>query len=135
MCLLSNISLGKDSLTTKSLVGIASANKQWRKSESWGAEMARYRWLQDGYVNGAYYHAGDIMQTADDWVPSAALDPLDTAAVTALYNAGPQTMPLLIRQQWSHAPVSPPLTYWKQIPGTNKWQLTGLGSGYPSISM
>ena len=95
--------------------------------------MARYRWLQDGHTNGAYYHAGDIMQAADDWVPSAAVDPLDAAAVRALYSAGPQTMPLLVRQQWSTQPVSPPVTYWQQIPGGKLWQLTGLGAGLPPI--
>jgi hypothetical protein len=95
--------------------------------------MARYRWLQDGHVGDAYYHAGDIMQAADNWLPPAAVDPIDTAAVNAFYSAGPQTFPILIRQQWSTVPVSPPVTYWRQIPGGSQWQLTGLGAGLPPI--
>jgi hypothetical protein len=27
--------------------------------------MAKYRWLQDGFVNGVYFNAGDIASTAD----------------------------------------------------------------------
>jgi hypothetical protein len=102
--------------------------------------MARYRWLQDGNVNGFYFNAGDIAATADaggtlpvNWVPPAAVDPIDTAAVNAFYNAGPQTFSILIRQQWSTAPVSPPVTYWQQISGGKLWQLTGLGAGLPPI--
>ncbi len=27
--------------------------------------MARYRWVQDGFVNGVYYNAGDVAATSD----------------------------------------------------------------------
>jgi hypothetical protein len=105
--------------------------------------MARYRWLQDGYVNGAYFSAGDVASTADvggslpaNFVPSAALDPLDASAVAALYAARPQIMPMLVRQQWNGVPVSPPVTYWRQLPGPgNFWALTGLGANLPAIGL
>jgi hypothetical protein len=104
--------------------------------------MARYRWLQDGVgPSGQYFNAGDIASTADvggtlpaNWVPPPAVDPLDTAAVNAFYAAGPQLLGL-VRQQWSTQPVSPPTTYWRQLPGTRMWQLTGLGAGLAPIGM
>jgi hypothetical protein len=98
--------------------------------------MAGYRWLQDGYVNGTYYHAGDIMQTADDWVPSGALDPLDAAAITAFFNAGPQPAPLA-RAQWSTQFVAAPAVYWRCVdPSANTYQLTGAGAALgPKIAM
>jgi hypothetical protein len=106
--------------------------------------MARYRWLQDGFSPGGYYfQAGDIASTVDvggilptNFVPSAALDPLDASAVAAMYAAGPQIMPILVRQQWSGVPVLPPVTYWRQIPGSRQWQLVGpLAQGYAPIGM
>jgi hypothetical protein len=102
--------------------------------------MAQYRFLQDCYVGTAYFNAGDIASTADvggllpaNFIPPAAVDPLDTAAVNAFYNAGPQTFPILIRQQWSTIPVNSPATYWKQ--SGSQWQLTGVGAGLPPIGM
>jgi hypothetical protein len=104
--------------------------------------MAQYRFLQDCYVGTAYVNAGDVASTADvggalpaNFIPPAAVDPLDTPAVNAFYAQGPQTMPLLVRQQWSTIPVNVPVTYWKQIPGGKLWQLTGLGAGLPPIGM
>jgi hypothetical protein len=105
--------------------------------------MASYRWLQDGVgPSGHYFNAGDIVSTSDvggllpaNWVPPGAVEPLDASAVAAFYAAGPQIMPLLVRQQWSGIPVSPPATYWRQIPGGRMWGLTGLGAGLPPIGM
>ena len=104
--------------------------------------MASYRWLQDCYVNGVYYNAGDVAQTADvlggtlpiGWQPNAAVDPLDTGAVYAFWNAGPQLLGL-VRMQWSGIPVNPPTTYWKAIPssGATQFRLTGLGAGLPPL--
>ena len=95
--------------------------------------MARYRWISDGHVNNTYYHAGDIFTAADDWIPPAAVDPLDAAAVSAFYAAGPQIRPL-VRQQWTTRAVNPPVTYWQRASG-NFWELTGLGAGLAPISV
>jgi hypothetical protein len=94
--------------------------------------MATYRLLSDFYNNGAYSLAGDIITMPDNFVPSAAMDPLDTPGVNALHAAGPQTAGL-IRQQWVGVPVNPPVTYWKKIPGGRMWQLSGLGANLPPI--
>ena len=110
--------------------------------------MARYRWLQDGYVGTTYYYAGDIASTADvggslpaNFIPPAAVDPLDNAAVTAFYAQGPQAT-VLVRPQWTGQAAVPAVTYWKPtgLPppafganGLTSWQLTGLGANLPTI--
>jgi hypothetical protein len=105
--------------------------------------MASYRLLVDHFLpGGAYIPAGSIVSTVDvggtlpvNWI-SNAVDPLDTAAVNVFYAAGPQIMPILVRQQWTNVPVFTPVTYWRQLPGGSKqWQLTGLGAGLPPIGM
>jgi hypothetical protein len=94
--------------------------------------MAQYRLLSDFYNNGAYFNAGDVITLPDNFVPSAVFEPLDSAAVTAFYAAGPQPGPL-VRAQWVNNPVSMPATYWRQIPGGRFWRLTGLGAGLAPI--
>jgi hypothetical protein len=99
-----------------------------------------------------YYVAGTEAATADEnlpnntlpvgWVPNAgAVDPLNTAAVNAVYSAGPHP-PGLIRPQFTGVSVVPPVTYWLGTPqagdsdgngGTTKWSLTGLGATLPAI--
>jgi hypothetical protein len=105
--------------------------------------MARYMLLTDHFLpGGAYAPAGSIVSTVDvggtlpvGWI-SNAVDPLDAAAVQVFWQAGPQTMPLLVRQCWSGVPVSAPVTYWRALPGnTTMWQLTGLGAGLPPIGI
>jgi hypothetical protein len=102
--------------------------------------MAQYRFLVDCFI-GSYILAGTTLSTQDvggslpsNFVPPAAVDPLDTAAVNAFYAAGVQFTPL-VRQQWSDVQVAPPITYWKPIPGGPFWQLTGLGAGKPPIAI
>ena len=97
--------------------------------------MATYRTLVDVYLNNAHILAGTTLTLADNFVPSAAFDPLDTPAVTAFYAAGPQPPPL-VRTQWSTQFVAPPTTFWKSTtiqPGLpyQTWSLTGLGSNLP----
>jgi len=102
--------------------------------------MAQYRALQDLYLNGAYVSAGDIITLPNNFVPSAALDPLDASALSAFYAAGPQATPL-VRQQWSTVAVTPAVTYWRAtslpaVPGASgatSWQLTRLGANLPAI--
>jgi hypothetical protein len=58
------------------------------------------------------------------WVPPAAVDPLDTPAVQAFWNVGPQQLPGPIR-------VSAPATYWTPYlagGGTRPMILTGKGA-------
>jgi hypothetical protein len=95
--------------------------------------MSAYRFVQDAYVGTRYYLAGDTASTADvggalptGWVPSVGVEPLDPAAITAVWNAGPQILGL-VRQQWSNIPVSPPTIYWREGVG-GVAQLTGAGA-------
>jgi hypothetical protein len=90
--------------------------------------MARYRFLQDCYVGGAYYAAGDIAQLPDSVIPPPGVDPLDAEAVQAFFNAGPQVLGLQ-KQRWTFMPIPVPVTYWKPTDAAKEhWQLTGLGS-------
>jgi hypothetical protein len=84
--------------------------------------MSTYRFLQDCYVNGVYFNAGGAASTADvggslptNWQPSGAVEPLDSAAITDFWNAGPQICGL-IRTQFSTLPVAPPAIFWRRIP-------------------
>jgi hypothetical protein len=110
--------------------------EEWEKD---GDAMSGYRFLQPAYINGVYYVAGSVAYTADipggtlpiDWVPGPYVDPIDSAAITATLNAGPQN-PVLARQQWTGQPVSPPSYFWKSTPVGDgsfwSWQLTGPGN-------
>jgi hypothetical protein len=105
--------------------------------------MSAYRFFQSAYVANQYFPAGTVAATADvgglfptGWVPGPYVDPLDTAAVNALYAAGPQ---LLLTFQFGTLSfqVRPPATYWKAtaIPGSPamSYSLTGLGIGLSPI--
>ena len=102
--------------------------------------MAQYRTLVDVYMGGQHILAGTTLTMPDNFVPSAAFDPLDTPALNAFYAVGPAPPPL-VRQQWSTQAVAPAVTYWKPtslpaLPGASgltSWQLTGLGEGLPPI--
>jgi hypothetical protein len=100
--------------------------------------LAKYRFLQDAVdINGIYYQAGSIASTADvggtlpaGWIPPAAVDPIDAAAIQAFWNAGPQQLGLC-RQQWNGIGVAPPAIYWTSFPpggGTQPMILTGAGA-------
>jgi hypothetical protein len=100
--------------------------------------MARWLFLQDAWIGDRSYLAGTQASTANvggtlpvGWVPSGAVEPLDTAAANAFYAAGPQLCPL-VRQQWSDVLITRyPATYWKRTGG--QWSLTGLGSGFAPV--
>jgi len=102
--------------------------------------VATYRTLVDVYIGGAHILAGTTITTADNFVPSAAYDPLDTPAVNQFYAQGPRATPLA-RTQWSTQFVAPAVTYWKPTPlppaapgggSLTSWQLVGLGSNLPA---
>jgi hypothetical protein len=97
--------------------------------------MAQYRFLQDAYID-RYYQAGDVASTSDvggtlpaNFIPPAAVDPLDQSAVNAFHAAGPQ--------QLGAVRVGLPKTYWVGTPlgAVTKFQLTGLGANLPPIMM
>jgi len=71
--------------------------------------MATYRTLVDVYIGGQHILAGTTLTLADNFVPSAAYDPLDTPALNAFYAQGPQSTPLA-RTQWSTQFVAPAVT-------------------------
>ena len=105
--------------------------------------MALYRTLVDVYIGGAHILAGTTLTLPDNFVPSAAYDPLDTPAVNAFYAQGPKPPPLA-RTQFSTQFVAGPVTYWKATPlppgaptgsSLTSWQLMGLGAGLPPIVM
>src|SRR5262249_22241145 len=90
--------------------------------------MAQYRFLQDAYIAGQYFSAGDVATLSNNFIPPAAVDPLDSAAITAFWNAGPQITPL-VRQQWSTQSVAPPAIYWQPFNlALFQYQLTGAGA-------
>jgi hypothetical protein len=97
--------------------------------------MSQYRFLQDAYV-GMSYFAGTTASTADilggtlpvNWVPGPYVDPLDNAAITAFWNAGPQVAPLA-RVQWTTIPVVTAAVYWQVFNlALTQYQLTGAGA-------
>jgi len=98
----------------------------------------KYLMLEDHYVNGNYIQAGTTTDTASllpsGWVPTPNVDPLNTSAVLAFYNAGPM-LAGLIRVQWvGIIGPTPPVTYW--TPVGKQWGLTGLGKNratYPLV--
>ena len=92
---------------------------------------------------GVYYEANSIVTEAVEipanWVPSLAVDPLNTRAVNAFYAAGPRrggyyedvnNLPYI--QFAFNTPIAP-ATFWKNTFG-NTWVLTGLGSNLPPVN-
>jgi hypothetical protein len=96
--------------------------------------MPRWRILNDIYVGGIYYTAGELVDLPREWVPTGAVEPLDNDALDAFYAAGPQ-QPDLIRPRWTNDNAQLPRTYWRQIPGSPRWTLTGLGVDLPHKEM
>src|SRR4029077_10596844 len=102
--------------------------------------MSTYVLLQDHWIGTNFLPAGSTQSTADvggllpvGWVPTPNVDPIDAAAVTAFYKAGPQ-FPGLTQVK--------PATYWALgladfspadfgrdfYTASSSWGLTGLGS-------
>lgn len=80
--------------------------------------MSLYYFLEDHYIGGIYYQAGTTAKTADaggtlptNWVPTGKVDPQDTPAVTAFWNAGVQ-FPEVIRTRFQPNQVNRPVTFW-----------------------
>lgn len=101
-------------------------------------EVARYRLLKDHYISGNYIQASEIVSEGDSipssWIPSINVEPLNTPATQAYYDAGPD-LGAVVRTQWTQLPVPRPVTYWYEV-SSNLWALTGLGADqsiYPPI--
>jgi hypothetical protein len=105
--------------------------------------MSLYRFLADHWINNTYFSAGTTAATADvaggllpvGWKPSNAVEPLDAAAVNAVYAQKPQLFGLL-RSQFGF--IASPVTFWKSqpIPGSTAMQFspTGLGAALAPIN-
>ena len=97
----------------------------------YGIYTGQYLFLRPHYINDVYLPVGTVWSTYN-WVPTLAVDPLDTAAVTAFYNAGPRDGGIYEDTNfWPGASSRAPVTYWKIVPPY--WTLTGLGAGLPGI--
>jgi hypothetical protein len=101
--------------------------------------MSIYRLLADHLIpvgGGMIVSAGSIQSTADvggllppNWTPSNAVDPLDTAAVTAFFAAGVQVWPGCTIGVNGFLTAAPK-TYWRITDRvSDQWSLTGLGAG------
>jgi hypothetical protein len=107
---------------------------------------AQYRLLCPHYLNGVMMVADDIVtegvNVPNGWVPTLACDPLNSAAVSAYYAAGPRstayeanpTFGGAIWGTWKNGgfPPAPPATSWVRA-GTNLWKLNGLGANLPVV--
>jgi hypothetical protein len=102
--------------------------------------MSSYRFLQEAYIGDRSYLAGTQASTAGvggtlpaNWVPGGYVEPMDAAAASDFYAAGPQLTPL-VRQRYSDILLTRyPVTFWKAGPGAGEWSLTGLGSGFAPV--
>jgi hypothetical protein len=103
---------------------------------------AQYRLLCPHYLNGIMLVADDIVTEGTDvpngWVPTLAVDPLNSDAVSAYYAAGPRDGGIFEDDpgpgrwgSWRNGrlPPAPPTTFWQRVRGTNTYKLTGLGIG------
>jgi hypothetical protein len=105
--------------------------------------LAMYRLLEPHYLSGVYYAAGSIVkegfQIPISWVPTLAVDPLNSFAVQNFYNAGPRSLSNEDLNQWARGNpqgqigfVAPPVTFWQASSG-NLYRLTGLGASFPPV--
>jgi hypothetical protein len=110
----------------------------------WKEIMSRYRALADIDLGIRFpdVQAGTILfdgpggNIPNNWLPPPCAEPLDAAATTAYWNAGPgPTGPIV--PHWAGLNVPPPVTWWKPVAGTSNpnrtYQLQGLGLGLPPV--
>jgi hypothetical protein len=75
----------------------------WQSRARRGDKVSTYRMLADHLIpvgGGMIVSAGTTQSTQDvggllptNWTPSNSVDPQDTSAITAFFNAGPQIFP------------------------------------------
>jgi hypothetical protein len=96
-----------------------------------------YRLLADHYLYGYYYKPNTVItegtEVPSGWVPTLAVDPLNSRAITAFYGAGPRgvdygdlsTYTNMYKREFADVPVSPPKIFWQQVLGTRTYRLVG----------
>jgi hypothetical protein len=103
--------------------------------------MAMYRLLADHYFPSGYISAGTIVTEGDGnipigWVPTLAVDPLNSQAIQAFWQAGPRAANSAQPNveiapgwwmRWANQPVAPPTVYWQKV-ANGLFRLTGGGS-------
>jgi len=96
---------------------------------------AQYRLLVDHYLVTGYTGAGTIVtegvQIPFGWIPTVAVDPLNSVAIQKYWNAGPTQLVEGERSRdfYPFATWFKPSVYWSQVPGTNNtFILTGAGA-------
>src|SRR5215472_475237 len=113
---------------------------------------AQYRLLEPHILNTRVYETGVVIsETSNDgitdvpvgWVPTLAVDPLNSRAVTAFYAAGPRNIAWEDLNEYGglyHVFTSSnpnqfvrPVTYWARQGGV--YVLVGLGTGLPPVSV
>jgi hypothetical protein len=86
--------------------------------------MARYRALTDLYMpDGQYISAGESFDAPASWPPPThAVQPLDSAAMTAYWNVGPRLSDVepwrvvfTNSARWTGQPVPPPTVWWIKV--------------------
>ncbi len=104
----------------------------------YGEPGGKYLLLYPHQINDTVIPAGTIIsegvEVPFNWVPTLAVDPLDERAARLFYAAGPRDVASASSNDLNEFGVMPtqyrPTTFWKQVPGTGTWALTGLGSTY-----
>ena len=109
---------------------------------------AQYLLLRPHWINNTYYDAGTVLTEGSlytagvlptNWVPTLAVDPLNTRAVNAFYAVGPRRGGYYEDINWWAYIITPlnpmiqAVTYWKNTSG-NTWVLTGLGANLPPVT-
>lgn len=96
---------------------------------------AKYLLLVDHYLATGYTQAGTVVtegvQIPVGWLPTLAVDPLNTSAVLAFWNNGPrgQQDAEKARDFFPFIPFTAPQVYWAAVPGQQGvYVLTGAGA-------
>jgi hypothetical protein len=107
---------------------------------------AQYMLLAPHLINNIYLDRGTVVVETDgtgvhdlpaSWVPSLAVDPLNSRAVNAFWAAGPRSIAYEDLAQWANslstftAPAIMPKTFW--VKTGNQYKLTGLGANLPPV--
>lgn len=108
---------------------------------------AQYFLLQPHYIFDRLLPAWTIVTEGVEipfgWIPTLMVDPLNTQAVTAFYNAGPRPGYPGPGYDWQgfqfftaqrQASIQTPATHWQQLPN-GMFSLTGLGSALPPVGV
>ena len=101
-----------------------------------GPGPAQYMLLRSHYIGGAELPPGTIITEGIDvlsnWIPTLAVDPLNTAAVNDFWAAGPKDNGQESLNWWADTARIKPVTYWTTFGSPiSYWNLTGLGAALP----